>query len=129
MDVRLEEIQRLHADCSWAIDSRDAQAYAALFAPDGEVRVEPSGLTVTGQEALTEFAAESPVGVHLSGPVSPRPDGSTRAAFVFTHASSGRVTSGYYADRYVRDGAGRLVFASREVAMTAPAARTRATGE
>jgi hypothetical protein len=129
MDVRLEEIQRLHADCSWAIDGRDAEAYAALFASDGEVRVEPSGPTVTGTEALAKFAAGSPEGVHLSGPVSPRPDGSTRAAFIFTHSSTGQVSSGYYADRYVRDGSGRLVFASREVTMMAPAAKGRATGE
>ena len=129
MEVRIEEIQRLHADCSWSIDSRAAAEYAEFFGLDAVLRIEPAGREIAGREALERFAAESPAGVHLCGPVSLRPDGTTRTAFVFTNEATGGVLSGYYADSYSRDGSGRLVFASREVRMTAPRTQDRAGDE
>jgi hypothetical protein len=74
------------------------------------------------------FAADSRWGVHLCGPVSLRPDGSTLAAWIYTASATGVVRSGYYLDRYDRDDSGRLVFALRQSTIMAPRPQDRAGG-
>jgi SnoaL-like protein len=116
MTPDVTEICRLHAAYGYAIDRRDGDLLAALFAPDGSM-VMPGFDPVVGREALAAHIQSAPPGVHLTAFPHLREDGIAVTAYVFTSAKFGRVVSGYYYDEFVREDAGPLLFARREISM------------
>lgn len=58
------EIERLYARYNFAIDSGDADGWAAVFAPDGVFR---ASSVLEGREALREFARAKPQRMERDG--------------------------------------------------------------
>jgi uncharacterized protein (TIGR02246 family) len=118
------EIQGLHARYAHSFDGADAEAWAALFTPDG--RFVPPGLEpVVGTEELRAFIAarsqDAPGMRHVIANVVAEPDGDQARGsayfLVFRLGGDGQFrlrNFGRYEDRYERvDGGWRI--ASRDI--------------
>ena len=106
---------RLSADYCRLLDGRDAAGWSELFAVDG--RLDLGRKQIVGRDALREFGAASPPGVHLGGPAAVtvgEDEITSESPFVFVNAGTGAVLAGYYSDRLVWQDE-RLVFAVRRI--------------
>ena len=121
MPLSLEDrlaIQDLAARYNVAIDSGDAEAWAATFTPDGSF--ESGGRTHQGTEALTAFAkgfAERMAGArHWNNNILVEGEGDQASLHCYLLLMRGGqvVTSGRYEDT-LRRVDGRWLFASRRV--------------
>ena len=112
----LPELWNLLGEYARLVDNRQAAEFSRLFGTRG-VMVLPDR-EVSGEAGLTEFAANSPRGVHVQGvpTVQRRPDGTLVASsnFIFINAVTYNLSSGEYRDE-VRAEDGRLVFARRVI--------------
>jgi SnoaL-like domain len=83
-----------------AVDLRDYSAWADLFESDGLFIFEDRA--IEGREALREFVAQSPRGVHISSlPFVTVEAGEAKSVspFLYHYAETGVLLSGYYHDR------------------------------
>lgn len=106
---------RLSADYCRLLDGRDAEGWSRLFTADG--RLDLGRRQVVGRETLREFAAASPAGVHMAGPMAVDDDQgeiTSESPFVFVNARTGAVLAGYYRDRLAWH-EDRLVFVVRGI--------------
>lgn len=117
--ARLVRVTQLLADYAVLVDARRAEDWADLFTADGALVL--GERRFTGRAELTEFAAQSAVGVHLAGLPSIDDDAGTllvRSKFVFVSTEGGRLMAGTYVDRVNDDGT-TARFEERTVEMTA----------
>ncbi len=117
MTDNIRAILKLLGDYGRLIDGREAAAWSRLFGDRGTLAV--GEREITGPAELTEFAANSPPGVHVQSVPSvfePGPDGTVRAEsnFVFVNADTGKTTAGTYRDELEPDG-DAFTFARRDI--------------
>jgi SnoaL-like domain len=112
------DIAHLHAAYSYSHDHAEIDEFTALFAEDAVFTI--GGVEeVKGRDAIAEFARRSArSGVHSSGAILIRPDGTARTPFVFVNATSDRVSGGYYHDTFTRSASGALLFSHRYVELS-----------
>lgn len=129
--IDAEAIRTLLSDYGRLLDARDGEAWAALFAPDGEwVGGERYGV-VSGRRDLAAFVvrafADAPPCVHMLGNMAVSTDGDRATAWsrwlLVEQREDGALhiaLAGSYADRLVRLDEGWR-FARREVRLDLPA--------
>jgi hypothetical protein len=107
----LVEIQQLYATYNWALDSGDAEAYAATFTPDGVFN------NNNGHDAIVKFAQgfHSTLGAHLKHwntnlMITPSPTGANGQVYLvlvdFATKPPSIFTSATYADELVKTAQG-----------------------
>lgn len=115
---RAERVIRLLSDYCGLIDSQQAQAWAALFAPGASLLVRDR--RIQGADDLLAFAASSPAGVHITGVPSIEATMSltfgATSPFTFVRADGAGLLAGYYHDTIADDGVGAR-FVERRVEM------------
>ncbi|SKB06131.1 nuclear transport factor 2 family protein [Aeromicrobium choanae] len=119
--ARYARVSTLLTDYAVHIDAREQRAWAELFLPDGVL--EFGRRRTVGHEALEEFAAASPPGIHLGGAPTIRESGdrlTVRSQFIFTPADGTPGVSGSYVDVIVDDGE-RARFVHRTITIVSPA--------
>ncbi|HMD34099.1 MAG TPA: nuclear transport factor 2 family protein [Vicinamibacterales bacterium] len=103
----LVEIQQLYARYNWALDSGDAEAYAATFTPDGVFN------NNTGHDAIVKFAQgfHAGLGSHLKHwntnlMITPSPSGANGQVYLmlvdYATKPPSIFTSATYADELVK---------------------------
>jgi len=103
----LVEIQQLYAKYNWALDSGDAQAYAATFTPDGVFN------NNNGHDAIVKFAEgfHAGMGSHVKHwntnlLILPTPEGASGQVYLvlvdFGTKPASIVTSASYSDQLVK---------------------------
>ena len=111
-------VLRLLGDYGRLIDGRETTAWSRLFGDKGTLAV--GEREITGAAELTEFAAQSPAGVHVQSvpSIESRPDGTVYAesSFVFVNAETGKLTAGSYRDELAPDG-DVFVFDRRDISI------------
>jgi hypothetical protein len=106
---------RLGVDYARMVDGRDAVGWSELFTPDGCLDL--GDRQIVGRDALREFAAASPPGVHIPGPIAVMSYHQTitcESPFVYVSSRSGTVLAGYYRDELAWQD-DRLVFVVRRI--------------
>jgi len=107
----LVEIQQLYAKYNWALDSGDAEGYAATFTPDGVFN------NNNGHDAIVKFAQgfHSTLGAHLKHwntnlMITPSPTGANGQVYLvlvdFATKPPSIFTSATYADELVKTAQG-----------------------
>jgi 3-phenylpropionate/cinnamic acid dioxygenase small subunit len=112
----LPAVWNLLADYARLVDNREPVAWTRLFGESGKL-VLPDR-EISGEAALTEFAANSSRGVHVQGvpTVQRRADGTIALTsnFTFVNAVTYAITAGEYRDE-LREENGEVVFARRQI--------------
>jgi ketosteroid isomerase-like protein len=119
----LEGIRRTVAAYCTAVDNKDLQGLAAVFAQDSEFAVAPWGMGAKGHAAIVEFYARAfqdsgPTRHYLTNESIERDGDGYRSVCYFQNAVAVAPRSlrgwGIYEDRFVREG-GAWKFASKRV--------------
>lgn len=119
-DDILARVMALQADYGHLVDTRNAQAWGALFGESGVLTIGDSELR--GRDAIAEFGSTSTAGVHIQAVphVQFGSDGDLEAvsSFLFVSSATGELTAGTYRDHLVPEGDG-YAFARREIKVIA----------
>ncbi|WP_067672781.1 nuclear transport factor 2 family protein [Nocardia miyunensis] len=118
MTMDSNAIHALLARYGRLIDQRRAEEWSELFVPDGCLQVAGQA-PIEGRAALREFAANSPVGTHITGIPELRVDAGrvlASASWIFVPQGRSEIRAGLYHDEIrLPSGVSDALFVRRDI--------------